>query len=151
MQEIIKNKIFLGSKKDYLENEFNESEWAFVHIGKELFNKFKESDHKGVLYTNKNHLYLSWLDVPEKSEFDKASLEAVFNFIDSHKNLKVLVHCDYGQSRSPAILMAYLSKRTEFLPKTFYKAVTKFKEIYPDYFFTGGITLFIKSFWNDIA
>jgi hypothetical protein len=44
MQEIVKNKIYLGNKKDYLNGTFKEKDWAFVHIGIELYIKCKSSE-----------------------------------------------------------------------------------------------------------
>ena len=151
MKEIIKGKIYLGSKIDYfnMENIITQDDWVFVHIGSELFDKFKKNDSKDY-YIIDNHLYLSWEDLPENGNFNIDTIIKIFDFIDSFRDKMLYIHCDYGQSRSPAVLMAYLSKRTDYLPKANYKAVVQFNQIYPDYFSQGGISLFIKREWDNI-
>jgi protein tyrosine phosphatase len=150
MIEIIKDRIQLGSKADYYKISELKNNWSYVHIGTELFEKNNTTKTNMDYYISGNHFYLNWKDLPELNEFNVETLIKLFNFLDLNINSTTFIHCDYGQSRSPAITMAYLSKRTDIIPKTFYKAVMAFKEIYPDYFVTGGITLFLKKEWVNI-
>ncbi len=150
MVEIIKNRIHLGSKEDYFKIAKIHNDWVYVHIGTELFNTNNSSKTKNDYIIDGNHFYLKWQDLPNLDEFNVETLQILFNFLDSYKDKNTFIHCDYGQSRSPAITMAYLSKRTEELPTTHYKAIESFKLIYPNYYVLGGITTFIREEWKII-
>jgi hypothetical protein len=108
------------------------------------------------LIIENNHLYLNWQDMPNLSEFDKdnrgvANLNSLMDYIDLNiDNSKIYIHCDYGQSRSPAIAMLYLSKRTKKLPSDFESAKIKFGIEYPDYFSNTGITKYIGVNWEEL-
>jgi protein-tyrosine phosphatase len=150
MVEIIKNRIHLGSLEDYFKINDKNKDWSFVHIENGLFNENNVSQTNKDYYILKNHFYLKWQDLPNLDEFNVDTIEILFNFLDNNINKNTFIHCMYGQSRSPAITMAYLSKRTELTTKNFYEAIDMFKLIYPDYFDAGGITNFLKQEWNSI-
>jgi hypothetical protein len=150
MHTIIKNKIFIGSKFDYLNHSFDDNKWCFVHIGTELFDKFNKNKVLSDNYQFENHFYLNWLDLPYSKDFNVKTLQCIFDFIDCNNDKELFIHCDYGQSRSPAILLCYLAKRTNYLDSDYEVALLKFKKIYPEYFDEGGITKFIRTHWDKI-
>jgi protein-tyrosine phosphatase len=143
--------LYLTNKKEYLENinSYSDQEWTFVHIGEDLYNTQKVISNDPI-FINKNHLYLNYQDLPDEKTFRVGDLNKTIDFIDKNNDKKVLIHCDYGHSRSPAIMMLYLAKRTKLLPNNFFLALEKFIMLYPDYLFTSGISKFIKKNWTKI-
>jgi len=152
MQKIIEN-IYLGNKKDY-EKIKNKTEWAFVHASKGFYDQAVKNPNIEMtsnFYILENHFYTDWVDQENLNLFKKPSFIKAMDFVDSWKKEKdVLIHCDYGQSRSPSLVMLYLAKRTNLLENSFFSALEKFKQIYPDYFFPSGISRFIKDNWNEL-
>lgn len=155
--------LFLGTKREYKQNElFNSqnskesNEWAFVHIGEELFKQttqgLKGWKAKDRIYIQGNHLYLYWLDLPDQDSFNLDELQVVLDFIDQKamKNKKIFIHCDYGQSRSPSIFMTYINKRFEKNNKNFEECAKEFNQIYLEYFYPTGISNFLENNWSEI-
>jgi protein tyrosine phosphatase len=147
MKEILKNKLYLGNKLDYLLNI--DQDWAFVHIGTKLFDENNSTNTNSDYYITNKQFYIKWQDMPDFEEFNVDTLEKLFDFIDGNSKGITLIHCDYGQSRSPAITMCYLVKRKKLLNINFEKSVKEFQLIYPDFFAEGGITKYIKQEWNN--
>jgi predicted protein tyrosine phosphatase len=158
MQQLLNTNLYLGSKYDL--GITNDSDWAFVHACKtyhlaRLGQQNNTSEHY-IMFEEKNHLYINWVDAPSPKMFDwkghgVINFTRVLDFIDSQiGDKKVFVHCDQGQSRSPAVTMLYMAKRQKSLPEDFYKARIEFAKIYTDYFSDSGITKFIEYNWENI-
>jgi hypothetical protein len=99
-----------------------------------------------------NDCYINWQDLHDEKAFTVESFQKAFDFIDEkRKGSLVIVYCDYAQSRSPSLFMAFLSKKTNFLPDNFYEAVDKFKELYPSYHYPTGISNFLKHNWLKLS
>jgi predicted protein tyrosine phosphatase len=61
----------------------------------------------------------------------------------------VLVHCNQGMSRSPAIGLLYLAKYTDQLPKSsFAEAEAAFRKLYPPYNPAPGVRGFMFQNWS---
>lgn len=151
MQKLLKTNLFLGSKLDF-ENLFDKQEWAIVHACKSYFDKLQHSIITGnrVVKLN-NDLYINWQDLEGVEGFEVSDFINAMNFIDDHiKVRRVLVHCDWGQSRSATLAMVYLSKRLQLLPDNFFDAVAEFKVIYPNYHLPSGISKFVNKYWSQI-
>jgi protein tyrosine phosphatase len=156
MQQLLNTNLYLGSKYDL--DQTNNFEWAFVHACKTShLNRLGQQDKTSpyyIMFEEENHLYINWVDAPSPKMFDwqgqgVANFTKVLDFIDSHiSGKKVFVHCDQGQSRSPAVAMLYMAKRQKSLPESFNKARIEFGKIYRDYFSDSGITKFIEQNWN---
>ena len=158
MQQLLNSNLYIGSKLDFesLENRTNRSFssekglWVYVHACKSYFDKLSPELKKNqrVVEFNKE-LYLDWLDLPEPDSFKVHDFIQVMDFIDKEiKDNKVLIHCDWGQSRSATLAMVYLSKKLKLLPNEFLEALSAFKNIYPDYQLPSGISKFVGQSWN---
>jgi protein-tyrosine phosphatase len=132
MKNIFDNRLFVGNIDDIygLSNE----EWAIVHatqtIHYQIFNwnrttnKPNKNHPNYIYYEKENHLSLNWVDgaaiLYRWSGND--TFEKILNFIDKWiTQRKVLVHCDQGFSRSPAICLLYLAKRAKIISNISYK------------------------------
>jgi len=78
-------------------------------------------------------------------------IDAALDFIDEalSKDLKVLVHCDRGESRSPSIALLYMAARLGELPTDSLEAAEeKFRVIYPHYNPQPGIREHLRQNWH---
>ncbi len=59
------------------------------------------------------HLILNMVDAKDPELFSKEMIDAALDFMDEtlSRGLKVLVHCDRGESRSPSIALLYVAAR----------------------------------------
>lgn len=106
-----------------------------------------------LIYENGSHLYLNMIDAQNElqSKFTLPIFKNAMNFINREiKNKKVLVHCNFGMSRSPSIGMAYLASRGAISNKSPEKAITDFLKLYPQYSPGNGIMLFMKHNWETL-
>lgn len=158
MQQLLNTNLYLGSKYDL--DKTNNHEWAFVHVCKtshlaRLGKQYNTSPYY-IMFEEENHLYINWVDAQSPEMFDwqgqgVANFTKVLDFIDSKiRDRKVFVHCDQGQSRSPAVAMLYMSKRQKAISPNFDDARIEFAKIYPDYFSDSGITKFIQQNWEQL-
>lgn len=68
------------------------------------------------------------------------------------EGLKGLVHCNQGESRGPGIGFLYLLRETDVLPQTSLDAaLAKFRQMYPAFSPSHGISGFIAMHWEDYA
>ena len=77
--------------------------------------------------------YIPWILFKEALEFITTSL----------LRGKVLVHCNQGHSRAPAIAFLWMVKHG-YLPDDLYQAVTSFSKLYPPYAPRPGIAEFLR-------
>ena len=110
------------------------------------------SSAPGYLTFKKGHnLYLNLLDSLDEPlpEYAHPIFINALDFI--HKELKakkVLIHCNYGYSRSPSIGLAYLSA-VNLIPNDFFEqAAEKFSVLYPKYAPGRGIALYLRHNWD---
>lgn len=103
-------------------------------------------------YENNDDLYLNLLDISSLS-YDYASpmIKRSIDFIDRKiKDKKVLVHCNFGMSRSPSICLLYMAKKGYINNSSFKEASKDFHKIY-NYFSAGlGMHRYFDRYWNDI-
>lgn len=159
MIEIYQN-LWIGTESDF-ENEVNgKPGWVVVHACKEPYHRKllgytgrgAPKDHPEYLMARRgNRLYLNLVDVANPAFFDKSIIDASLEFIHQglKDNMKVLVHCNLGESRSPSIGMLYLAVYTDKIPKSFEEAETVFRQIYPNYNPGFGIRGFLMLNWTN--
>jgi protein-tyrosine phosphatase len=95
-------------------------------------------------------LILNLVDVDDPTyispEIVDAALDAIVNNI---QKIKVLLHCNQGQSRSPGIALLYLLKYTDLLgQKDMTAAIAAFRTIYPPYAPARGMAEYIRLNWH---
>jgi len=140
--------IYLGTRADWLKiSQSDYSNWAVLHACASCFSD-RASDR---IFQTENELFLNWVDSSNPDDFLVEEFYAAFNFIDKWKGShSVLIHCDYGQSRSPSLLMAYLALRQQSLPPTFFAALSEFQKLCPQHVSPSGILKFIKQEWDNL-
>lgn len=110
-------------------------------------------DHPEYLIAKRpRHLILNLIDAADPAyipdEILNAAITAIHTEIEDGKN--VLVHCNQGLSRSPAIALLYLRKHDEAYAGLDYEAgVELFKQTYPDYAPGKGMEAKLKERWSE--
>ena len=152
MIQLFKTNLYIGSKLDF-ESLKDKNNWAFIHACKSYFDKlFLELKNNQRVVEYDNELYLNWVDLPEPETFQVQDFIQAMDFVDKNISYnKVLVHCDWGQSRSATLAMVYLSKRLKLLPQGFLEALSVFKSIYPNYQLPSGISKFVGQNWGNLS
>jgi protein-tyrosine phosphatase len=97
-------------------------------------------------------LCLNFVDAQDPAYIPKEIVDRAIAFI--HEKLstgkEVLVHCNQGESRGPAIAFLYLLRHTAVLLKTSLDAALEvFQRIYPAFHPGPGIAGYIAARWND--
>ena len=159
MIEVYPN-LFIGTANDYELQAKGQEGWSVVHACKEPYHRQElgyrsQGAPKGhpeyLIAKRENRLILNLVDAPNPAYIPKEIIDTALEFI--HKGLsegrKVLVHCNLGESRSPSIGLLYLSLYTGNLPKEFFAAEQKFRQIYPPYNPGAGMRGFLVKNWGD--
>lgn len=151
--------LFVGSQVDYETDPFAFGEWAVIHACKEPYHRqalgysgraVSKTHPEYLIARRPNRLILNLIDVENPLYIPDEIMETSIAFI--HASLaterRVLVHCNQGLSRSPAIAMLYLATHTERLPKaSFEQAIRLFLQMYPPFAPAGGVYGFLQSRW----
>jgi hypothetical protein len=159
MIEVFPN-LFIGTLHDYETRVAGQAGWATVHACKEPYHR-RAVGYRGwaaprghpeaLVARRENRLMLCLLDLPVPWFIRKEMLDQALDFIDemSHQQLKVLVHCRKGRSRSPSITLLYLAARLQALPTASLEAAeAHFRRLYPSYYPTGGIRGHLQRHWQ---
>jgi hypothetical protein len=136
-----KTNIYLGNQFELYEIPKN---WVRIHIGGKFYPKIRKQS----IYKTKKELFVDWEDSANENDFNIHVLLQTLDFMTTHKDEKLFIHCEYAQSRSPAVVMTYLAKRARSLPNNFFGALEEFTKLYPDFVFPSGITKFLKKNWK---
>jgi hypothetical protein len=155
---------FVGHQGDYEYEVKGRRGWAVVHACKEPYHRqllgysgrgAPKKDHPEYLFAEREtRLYLTLVDAPNPAYIPKEIIDKAISFIHEKlaEGLKVLVHCNQGESRSPGIGFLYLLRETAVLPQTSLDdALAKFRQIYPAFSPSRGISGFIAAHWKEYA
>jgi predicted protein tyrosine phosphatase len=160
MTEVFPN-LFVGHQGDFEYQVKGKEGWAVVHACKEPYHRellgYKgrgaPKDHPEYLVAVRgDRLYLNLVDVDDPAYIHEELVEAAIGFIREklESGKKVLVHCNQGESRGPAIAFLYLLRHTAVLPKTSLDAALEaFRRMYPAFHPSAGIAGYIAAHWND--
>lgn len=146
MKEVYKN-LYVGN-----DNDCREFKGAIVHACQSCFVRgvYGNIGNKKV-FENIDNLYLNLLDISSLSyDYAYPIMKKSFEFIDRKiKEKEVLVHCNFGMSRSPSIALVYMAKKCYIDNSSFKNAVKDFKKIY--HYSPGfGMHKYFERYWNDI-
>jgi len=161
MIEICSN-LFVGDETDERRVRGQDG-WAVVHACKEPYHRQllgyttrgAPKGHPEYFFAERgNRLYLNLVDVPDPTYIREQIIDKALAFI--HEKLaggkKALVHCNQGESRGPGIGFLYLLGHTDTLPKTSLDdALARFRQMYPAFYPSSGITGFIAVHWEEYA
>ena len=160
MIEIYPN-LYVGHQGDYEYQVKGQNGWAVVHACKEPYHRNllgytgrgAPKDHPEYFFAERgNRLYLNLVDAPNPAYIPDQIIDKALSFIHVKlaEALKVLVHCNQGESRGPGIGFLYLLRHTNALPKTSLDdALAEFCKLYPPFHPSGGISGFIAAHWKD--
>lgn len=159
MKEIFPN-LFIGNQDDYESLVRLQDGWKVVHACKEPYHRRAlgystrgaPKDHPEYLIAYRdNEIILNMVDAADVNYIPKELVDEALKFINIglKNNQKVLVHCNLGESRSPAIGFLYLLAYTEILPKeSIIESVKAFKNLYPGFNPSLGIQGFLQRYWS---
>ena len=112
----VTDKLFIGTDYDCFHD--NKSDWVVVHACKHPCHQtavgyrgnLQRTHPNYLIFENGSHLFLNMvdMDIPLSHEFTEPIVTIALNFIEKQITTKnILVHCNLGQSRSPALVMLY--------------------------------------------
>lgn len=159
MREVANN-LFVGSGNDCFYQD--EPNWAVVHACKDPCHKFgvgysrslKPTHPNYLTLPKENHLFLNFVDMDVLlHKYTEPIVQAALNFIETKlKTGNVLIHCNQGQSRSPALALLFLAKRAKSIPFNDYSsAKTAFTKLYPNYVPGRGVDSYLQEYWNALS
>ena len=155
--------LFVGHQGDYEHQVKGQDGWAVVHACKEPYHRQllgystrgAPKDHPEYLYAERgDRLYLNLVDAADPVYIPKEVIGKALAFTHEKlaEGLKVLVHCNQGESRGPGIGFLYLLRHSDALSKTSLDdALVRFRQIYPAFSPSRGISGFIAEHWKEYA
>ena len=158
MEEVSEN-LYVGNDRDCSQA----SQMAVIHACKHPCHQNEvgysgslPQDHPEYLVaTRDSDLYLNIVDMDRKLSHDYTEpiVSAALDFIDENiESREVLIHCNKGQSRSPALAMLFLAKRREEISNTSYhQAKREFKDLYPQYRPGNGVEAYFSDYWDRLG
>ena len=157
MIEIYKN-LFIGNANDFELKVRNEMNWNVVHACKEPYHRQllgytgrgAPKNHSEYLFAvRENVLYLNLVDAEDSAYFPKEVIDKALSFVKMsiEKDIKCLVHCNQGESRSPGIGLLFLKSIGHFNNMSFTDAERNFIKIYPLYKPSNGMRGYIEKSW----
>ena len=119
MKEIYSN-LFIGNDED-CDNCTRNSKFSIVHACQSCHRKalnyanYLPNTHPNYLtYENGEHLFLNIVDMYDEllTQFMHPIVKATLSFIESRiQHKKILIHCNFGSSRSPSLGLIYLAHK----------------------------------------
>lgn len=110
--------------------------------------------HEHYLYCERGEqLYLNMVDAPDPRFFQVPTVQHALDFMHRHwqQSGKILVHCNWGASRSASLALLLLSKRMQTLPPAYAEAKEALLQMYPHYLPTWGIDKFLERNWGSFT
>ena len=155
------SKLFVGNQQDYDYSVSGQVGWAVVHACKEPYHRqalgyigrAAPNTHPEYLIARRgNRLILNLVDADNPMFFNKGMISQSLDFIDQQRTdgLNVLVHCNLGESRGPAIALVYMAARLRVLPiDSLENAEREFCKLYPNYNPKPGIRGHLRQYWRE--
>jgi hypothetical protein len=153
----VQSNLFVGSQDDEAAVR-GQSGWFVVHACKEPYHRQAlgysgrgaPKDHPEYLLARRpGCLILNLVDVSDVNFIAPEIIDAAL--MDIHQNItssKILVHCNQGMSRSPAIAFLYLVKHSDiFSGQDHITSVQRFQTIYPHYAPAQGMADYVRANW----
>jgi len=150
----------VGSEMDYEKVVRHQDGWWVIHACKEPYHRQllgyrgrgAPKIHPEYLMAERgNRLFLNLVDADDPAFIPKQIMDASLRFIKNALQTggRVLVHCNEGESRSPAIGLLYLATYTDAIPRrSLADAETRFRQLYPAYSPKGGMRGFLLVHWD---
>jgi hypothetical protein len=147
-------KLYVGNKFDY-EDIRDQGGWFFIQCAKHPWHKeavgyakkCDPSDPEYLVAYRPGRIILNMVDAPKPEFFSMEMIQPALDAITAtlHDGLKVLVHCNQGESRSAGVAMLWMH-RQGLLPDYYDEAKAAFKELYPMKL-GSGVDEFLRWVW----
>jgi predicted protein tyrosine phosphatase len=157
----VHHNLFVGSQDDEVFIR-GQSGWFVVHACKDPYHRQALSytgraapkDHPEYLIARRpGRLILNLIDADDVNYIPAQIMDAALS--DIHQNIpssKVLIHCNKGMSRSPAIGLLYLLKFSDvFRRQDHDEDLRDFLKIYPHYAPARGVADYVRLNWTKYA
>jgi len=155
MEEVIRN-LFIGSIREG-QSVRGRPGWAVVHaeagIHQQYVARHHLADQDAVASPDGTELFLCFEDAGRAGQVNTRCIRPALEFIHCHlaAGRKVLVDCITGLSRSPALVLLYLLRFTDVIPRTnIFDAIFSFSEIYPLYDPNDGLLPYVAGFLEEV-
>jgi predicted protein tyrosine phosphatase len=151
--------LFVGDQTDYEQTVRWATGWRVVQACRDPYHlaalgyttRSAPRNHPEYLAARRgNRLILNLIDHDDPKYIRRQVLDAALAFIESAlaDGQRVLVHCNRGHSRAPAICLYYLAAKTDVFAGLEYRdAKRQFRVIYPMYVPAAGIEQFVTVHW----
>ena len=150
----IYDSVYLGSQDDYEKLVKGRDGWVVLQACKYPYHKQAIGDineidesHPEYFYAHRdNRLILNILD----GDFEESYWDFIINYSikflkENFGKFKLMIHCNYGISRSSSIALLFLVEMGFLDGENFNEVEEKFKKIYPRYSPSRGINNYIKN------
>jgi hypothetical protein len=153
----VHDNLFVGSQGDEASIR-DRNAWFIVHACKEPYHRqalgytgrAAAKDHPEYLIARRpGCLILNLVDAADVNYIPAQIIDAALDDIDQNiGSSKVLVHCNQGMPRSPAIAFLYLLKFSDvFRRQNYDEDLRDFLKIYPPYTPAQGMADYVKQNW----
>ena len=149
--------LYVGNDSDCL---YSAKNFAIVHACKTCHQKgvgyrgnLSSTHPNYLIYENGNHLFLNLVDMDREflPKYNHPIMKSAMSFIGKNIDVKkVLVHCNQGQSRSPAICLVYLAKTGKIVNGSYQEAKNEFVGLYPAYQPGIGFERYLIKNWSEV-
>lgn len=158
MREVVSN-LYVGDEQDCVGVS---DDWAVVHAAKHPCHQTAvgysgnlSQDHPEYLVASRgDEVFLNLVDMDRKLDhgYTEPIVSAALDFIGDYiESTPVLVHCNKGESRSPALALLYLSKRSDVITDSSYReAKGEFLGLYPSFRPGRGVDAYLRDFWHQL-
>ncbi len=155
--------LFVGNQNDYEFGVKGQGGWAVVQACKHPYhrvalgyrgNAAPKLNPEYLFAKRHNRLILNMIDADDPRYIPAELVDTAIAFIAEQleDGTKVLVHCNQGRSRSPAIGLLYLVSHTNLVPKACLEdAEIAYRRIYAPYFPAMGIRGYMLRNWTKYA
>jgi len=158
MIEITKN-LFIGNQDDYEREVRYNNNWFIIHACKEPYHRqalqytgraAPKTHPEYLIAKRENRLILNLVDVDNVAYIPAEIINAAISEIERNiEEMKVLVHCNQGQSRSATIGLLYLAHIGIITNNSFIEAEQEYRGLYPQYSPANGMREFANLNWNN--
>jgi hypothetical protein len=160
MIEVFDN-LFVGSQQDE-SSVRGQSDWYFIHACKEPYHRqalgytgrgAPKNHPEYLIAVREERLILNLVDADDVAYIPAEIIDAALTAINQNiVRSRVLVHCNQGFSRSPAVALLYMARFTDrFRAMDHGTAVQQFRRIYPTYAPAAGIAKYVRLHWSKYA
>lgn len=147
-------RLYVGNVQDGFSTMDN-PDWFVVHACREPFHRralgytgrSAPHDHPQYLMAvTENGIAMNFLDAKTRDFIMDEMIDGALDHIDANiKNKNVLVHCNLGMSRGPAIALLYLDEKTAaFEGLSVDQAIEKFRGWYAAYAPGAGVDSYVR-------